>query len=172
MTHLRRLLFLGLLLLGCPLSTGCYLGYTNRPVLFPNVAITPARPVYGTGGGGCGSCCYREFGTGAGYGGSLFAGAYAGGVSGPVYDAPVYGDGMPAYGGGVPGCTNCGGGVPIANGYGGAPIAGTPGVQVMPTGGGPIQGIPFDSGAVPTVKPPGGSVPLQMPNEVKKVAGK
>jgi hypothetical protein len=183
MTHLRRLLFLGLSLVGSQLSTGCYLGYTNRPVLFPNIAITPARPVLGTGGGVCGPSCYREFGGGAGCGGSLFPGPLAGGVSGPVYDAPgvVY-DGPAyggAYGGGVPGCTNCGGGIPIASGYGGPPIAGTPGVPVVPSGGVPMQmpggansGIPFDSGAVPTVTPPGGSVPLQMPNEVKKLAVK
>jgi hypothetical protein len=51
----------------------------------------------------------------------------------------------------------------------------------MPAGvvpSGPIQGVPFDSGAVtiPTVKPPAGSIPLQMPNEVKEskklIAGK
>lgn len=183
MAHIKRLLFLGLLL-ACPLSTGCYLGYTNRPVLFPNIAITPARPVLGAGGGVCGPSCYREFGTGAGCGGSLFAGPFAGGVSGPVYDVPAVVYDGPAYGGagyggGVPGCTNCGGGVPIATGYGGPPIAGTPGVQLLPSGGVPMpmpgggnSGIPFDSGTVPTVKTPGGSVPLQMPNEVKKIAGK
>lgn len=187
MTHSRRLLFLGLVLVASQFSTGCYLGYTNRPVLFPNVAITPARPVLATGGG-CGPSCYREFG-GSGCGGSLFAGRPAGGgVGGPVYDAPAvvydgpasgYSGGMPGYSGGMPGCTNCGSGVPIASGYGGPPIAGTPGVPVVPSGWVPMQmpgggnsGIPFDSGAVPTVKPPGGSVPLQMPNEVKKIAVK
>ena len=182
MTHTRRLLFLGLVLVGSQLSTGCYLGYTNRPVLFPNVAITPVRP-YGTGCGPAG--CYREFGPGE-CGGALFPGRLAGvggpAVAGPVYDAPV--------GYNPAGCTDCGGGIPLAAGYGGAPIAVSPnvpqpGVPVYPPGevpvyphgsvpmqmpGGTSYGVPYDSGIVPTLKPPAGSVPLQMPTEVKKVS--
>lgn len=192
MARLKRLLFLGFALAASQLSTGCYLGYTNRPILFPKIAVTPARPILAGGGAcGCGAGCYREFGP-SGCGGSLFPGRFdGGGVSGPVYDAPVgydgYGGGFLVSGGGQPGCATCGGGggIPIASGYGGPPIAVTPGgqypgVPVVPSGGvptqmpgGPIQGVPYDSGLVPTVKPPaGGSVPLQMPNEVKKIAGK
>jgi hypothetical protein len=177
MMQFRRWLFLGLILLGTQLSAGCYLGYTNRPVLFPNVALTPAVARPGSPCG-CGPTCYREFGP-SGCGGSLFAGSGAGAapvVTGPVYDAPVsvlppYGG--PAYGGGypapapTPGCVGCaanhGGfsGIPIAGSVGGPPIAVSP-------AGGPIYGVPYDSGAVPTLKPPGGSIPLQMPNEVKE----
>ena len=89
-------------------------------------------------------------------------------VSGPVYNA------APA------GCTTCGSGdgipvggapIPIGTFPGGPPIATTPPV-VVPSGwvpgGGPNYGVPFDSGTVPTVKPPAGSVPLQMPSEMKE----
>lgn len=188
MMLLRRWMFLGLVLLGTQLSTGCYLGYTSRPVLFPNVALTPAVVRPGAAAG-CGPSCYREFGP-SGCGGSLFAGAgVAPVVTGPVYDAPVgfpttfggydpsnYGGGYsaPVYGGGysvpgpTPGCVGCaangGGGfsgIPIAGSVGGPPIAVSP-------AGGPIHGIPADSGTVPTVRPPSGSIPLQMPGEVKE----
>jgi len=166
MTHVRRWLFLGLVLLGTQLSAGCYLGLTSRPVLFPNVALTPAIPR--PAGVGCGPACYREFG-----GPSLLSGPA---VTGPVYDAAPMGyGGMPAgYGGGystpTPGCAGCSSsqypmsGVPIAGTFGGPLIAGTPGTLV-PTGA-----VPFDSGTVtfPTVKPPAGSIPLQMPSEVKE----
>jgi hypothetical protein len=198
MIQLRRLIFLGLVLLGSQLSAGCYLGYTNRAVLFPNLALSPAYARPGTAGGyGCGPSCYREFGPGSGAcGGSLLGGPFAGGpiaggpvVTGPVYDAPVtvlppagvpvgFGYG-PAVG--TPGCTSCGTGgsypvggapIPIASGPGGPPIATSPPSGYMPPGfvptGGPIHVGPFDSGIVPTVKPPVGSVPLQMPNEVKE----
>jgi hypothetical protein len=176
-TVCRRLLF-GLVLLGTQLSAGCYLGYTNRPVVFPGVAYAPAYARAGVVNPclPCGPTCYREFGP-AGCGGSLFPGQYAGygvagppAVSGPVtdaapigYDVPVYGSGYPAAAG-TPGCVGCGAG-------GGIPIAGTPGgppIAVTPPAGGPVYGVPFDSGAVPTLKPPPGSVPLQMPNEVKE----
>ncbi len=184
MTALRRWFFLGLVLLGTQLSSGCYLGLTNRPVLFPGVALSPAYAHPGAGNpcAACGPTCYREFG-GGGCGGSLFTGSSAGyGPAGaPVVSGPVYDGGPIGYGGafpgptGVPGCVGCGAGVgvpvggipvgaiPIAVGPGGPPIAGTP-----PVGGGPIHGIPFDSGTVPTLKPPPGSVPLQMPSEVKE----
>lgn len=162
MTQFRRWLLLIPLLVGTQLSTGCYLGLTSRPVLFPNVALSPAyvRPG-GVSGGPCAPACYRPFGDGP----SLLGGAgYGGGVpvvSGPVYDAP------PA------GCTTCGSGhgIPIAGGPGGPPIAVSPPVMIPSGGvpGGPIYGVPFDSGTVvPTVKPPVGSVPLQMPSEVKE----
>lgn len=198
MTHLRRLIFLGLVLLGSQLSAGCYLGYTNRAVLFPNVALTPAYARPGAAGGaGCGPSCYREFGPGSGAcGGSLFAGPLAGGslaggpvVTGPVYDAPVtmmppagfpVGYAPPA-GYAQPGCTSCGTGgsyplggmpIPIASGPGGPPIATSPPSGYMQPGfvptGWPTHVGPFDSGIVPTVKPPVGSVPLQMPSEVKE----
>ncbi len=184
MTLFRRWLFLGLILLGTQLSAGCYLGYTNRPVLFPNVAVTPAVVRPGAAAG-CGPSCYREFGP-SGCGGSLFAGSGAGFgsgaapvVNGPVYDAPVatvppYGGyGMPVYGGGftapapTPGCAGC---AANAGGYSGIPIAGSvggPPIAVSPAGG-PIHGVPYDSGTVPTLKPPVGSIPLQMPSEVKE----
>lgn len=180
MSQIRRSLFLGVILLGTQLSTGCYLGYTSRPVLFPNVALSPAVARPGTAVTGCGPSCYREFGS-SGCGGSLFGGPAAGTgpvVTGPVYDAPVtvlppYYPGIPVYGtgftapaptAGCAGCaTNAGGyeGVPIAGSVGGPPIAVSP-------AGGSIHGVPYDSGAVPTLKPPGGSIPLQMPNEVKE----
>jgi hypothetical protein len=197
MTRLRRWMFLGLVLLGSQLSAGCYLGYTNRAVLFPNVALSPAYARAGTAGGyGCGPSCYREFGPGSGAcGGSLLGGPFAGGpvVTGPVCDAPVTvlpPAGMPvSYGPpvgygpptGTPGCTSCGTGgsyplggmpIPIASGPGGPPIATSPPPGYMQPGfvptGGPIHVGPFDSGIVPTVKPPLGSVPLQMPSEVKE----
>lgn len=157
MTHVRRWLFLGLVLLGTQLSAGCYLGYTNRPVLFPGIACGPkicgapacAAPT-------CGTCCYHPFGGGP----SLLGGPA---VAGPVYDA-----GYPAAAP-TPGCVGCSsqyptGGIPIAGSVGGAPIAGTPGAMV------PSGWVPFDSGTVttPTVKPPAGSVPLQMPSEMKE----
>ena len=230
MTQFPRLLFLGLVLLGSQLSAGCYLGYTNRPILFPNVAITPTRPLLS---GGCGGSLFP----------GRFAGGYAGpGVSGPVCDSPItmsspisYAPSFGApfgydtsgyggnFGGGTPGCTNCGSGgngipigsshggygvpmgsgyggygVPMGPGYGGTPFGGNGGYGVpiqggpggppiavsphgpptgyplVPAGGGgpppagPVQGVPFDSSLVPTVKPPAGSIPLQMPNEVKE----
>ena len=196
MMPIRRWLFLGLVLLGTQLSAGCYLGYTSRPVLFPNVALTPAVVRPGAAAG-CGPSCYREFGP-SGCGGSLFAGSGAAPVvAGPVYDAPVgfpttfggydpsgfgggylppvYGGGhsAPVYGGGVsvpgptPGCLGC---AANGGGYSGIPIAGSvggPPIAVSPAGG-PIHGIPADSGMVPTVRPPSGSIPLQMPGEVKE----
>jgi hypothetical protein len=192
MTHIRRWFFLPVVLCGTQLLVGCYLGYTNRPVLFPNVALAPAYARPGAGYS-CGTSCYREFGP-SGCGGSLLFGPPAGFgpvVSGPVYDAPIavtpgypllpaYGHDVPLSGGylppGVttPGCTNCGqgGGQPPA----GIPIAGLPGGPPIATSGstypppaGPVHGVPYDSGMiVPTVKPPSGSVPLQMPSEVKE----
>lgn len=185
MTTFRRWLFLGLVLLGAQLSAGCYLGYTNRPVLFPGVALTPAYARPGVSGP-CGPNCYREFGGGGACGGSLFAGRgggqYAGYgaagapvVTGPVYDAGPMGYDVPVYGGsypvptGTPGCVGCGAGGGVT--YGGIPIAGGPGgppIAVTPPAGGPLYGVPFDSGTVPTLKPPPGSVPLQMPAEMKE----
>jgi hypothetical protein len=190
MTRFRRWLLLVPLLVGTQLSTGCYLGLTSRPVLFPNVALSPAVVRPGVGyNTPCGPACYRPFGDGP----SVLGGpGYGGGVpvvGGPVYDAaPIavsgpHGYDVPIYGGSypVPGCTSCGGGPAVPHGavqYGPAPvvsgypipIAGAPGgppIAVSPAGG-PIHGIPFDSGMVPTVKPPVGSVPLQMPSEVKE----
>jgi hypothetical protein len=186
MIHVRRGLFVGLLLLASQLSTGCYLGLTTRPVLFPSVAVTPTRPLLG------GGCC-----------GSLLGGPLAGapaagpgyGYGGPVHDAPIavsspvgY-DHLPDYGGGAPGCTTCNSGGPVVAGHPGIPIAGTvggPPIAVSPPGGtvvpampagptygphafptGPTPGgvTPFDSSLVPTVTPPTNSVPLQMPKE-------
>jgi hypothetical protein len=200
MTRFRRWLLLGLILLGSQFSAGCYLGYTNRPILFPSVALSPSYVRPG-GAAGCGPSCYREFGP-SGCGGSLLGGpvgyGYAGApvVAGPVYDGPVintmpvggydlpvYGSySAPIYGGGysapapTPGCVGCGAnaahsGIPFAGTTGGIPIAGTTGgppIAVSPPAGGPIHGVPYDSGAVPTLKPPPGSIPLQMPNEVKE----
>lgn len=158
MTHVRRWLFLGLVLLGTQLSTGCYLGYTNRPVLFPGIALSPAyaRPGVGVG---CGPTCYREFGGGPAL------------TNGPVVTGPVYDGGYPtmapAPGPGCAGCTSQypPGAVPIAGAPGGPPIAMSSGGTMVPAGW-----VPFDSGTVtiPTVKPPAGSVPLQMPSEVKE----
>lgn len=177
MTAIRHWLFLGLVLLGTQLSAGCYLGYTNRPVLFPGVALSPAYARPGVGNP-CGPSCYREFGGGGACGGSLFAG-YGGtampAVGGPVYDAGPTGYNVPGYGGGypvpagTPGCVGCGAGAGVP--FGGIPIAGTPGgppIAVTPPAGGPLYGIPYDSGTVPTLKPPPGSIPLQMPAEVKE----
>ncbi len=226
MTHFRRTLFVGLILLGASLSVGCHLGITNRPALFPNIAYSPSYAraggygagYGGAGGNGCGPAgCYREFGPNAGCGGWLFRGpnsAYGYGyggqgyggpgsggsptVTGPVYDAPVTmmpssgGYDLPVYGGGystpapTPGCAGCGAsgggmsGIPIAGTVGGPPIAVSPAGGGMPSGpyyggvpnvvpgGGPVHGVPYDSGAVPTLKPPPGSIPLQMPSEMKE----
>lgn len=188
MTRLRRWLLLVPLLVGTQLSTGCYLGLTSRPVLFPNVALSPAYVRPGGGlGNPCGPSCYREGGPTA-CGGSLLGGPAFGAmgpvVGGPVYDAaPIAVSGppgydVPVYGGAypVPGCTSCGGGqtvpygaAPVSSGYP-IPIAGVPGgppIAVSPAGG-PIHGVPYDSGMIPTVKPPVGSIPLQMPSEVKE----
>jgi hypothetical protein len=170
MTPSRRLLLLGLILVGTQL-TGCY---CCRP-LFPRLPLC-----------GQGACCT----------GSVFprlAGAYpvaAGGV--PVGPVAV------STGGYDPGCVGCGsgGGIPIADAgqvYHGAPIAttpapagspptstplGFPGGSVpmnMPGGGVSYGGIPFDSALnTPTVTPPTAAKKLDVPADGRKIvtAGK
>ena len=158
MTHVRRWLFLGLVLLGTQLSAGCYLGLTNRTVRCP-AGVAVRRLCHKPG---CGTSCYREFG-----GPAL--------LSGPAVTGPVYGGGNPAMAPN-PGCVGCtsqypAGAVPIAGTTGGPPIAMSSGGMLVPSGW-----VPYDSGTVtiPTVKPPAGSIPLPMPNEAKKIvaAGK
>ncbi len=102
------------------------------------------------------------------------------------YDMPMSGGGYsaptPVSTAGCAGCgANSGGGmsgIPIAGATGGPPIAVSPpggmtggtmyGVPHVMPGGGPVHGVPYDSGMVPTLKPPPGSIPLQMPSEMKE----
>ncbi len=207
MIRIRKLLYLSLVLLGTQLSTGCYLGLTNRTVLFPGIAYPAGQGLVNAGSG----CCYGS-GSGCGtsllngpaitggcgysapayagpvhggasyagpvYGGASYASPMSGGYAAPMYGpieyAPSVGPGYDAHhgggggaGAGGPGCAGCGGGVPIAGVVGGPPIAVSPptggGAPIMPAGGGgipqvmpsgPISGVPFDSGIVPTVKAP------------------
>ena len=181
----RRLLLLGLIVLGSQIATGCcyyrpilpslrYCGpgapLLNRPLLAPAVS----GPAYS--GPVTGPVCD------IGYSGAPTSGSMPtyGGYSGVPISGPAYGSG---------GCTSCGGGgfggIPIASAPSGIPIAATqpgsgyptyptypmtgaaPAGYVNPNASVPLHmpsampgGVPFDSSLAPTVKPPVGTSPV------------
>ena len=167
----RRLLLLGLIVIGSQIATGCCY---YRPIL-PNLRYCgPGAPLLNR---------------------PLLAPAVSGPVySGPVVSGPVYDSGYsgvpvsgPVYGGGT--CSTCSnggyGGIPIASAPSGVPIAATqpgygyptypaypttgtaPAGYVNPNASIPLPmpsampgGVPFDSSLAPTVKPPVGTNPV------------